>query len=362
MPFAHRKTVLLENDRIALAFLSGGGHIAAVTLKSNGANPLWDPVWTTIDPGAYDLEKHPQFGTESDAQLLSGIVGHNLCFDFFGVPSAAESAAGLSVHGEGSTANWKVTSRPGELIAAAEMPLCQMRFERRLRLGSDSQVVVITETAENLLGVDRPVGWQQHATIGPPFLEKGKTVFHASATRSKVYEKVFAPGGWDRFQRGAEFDWPTAPLASGGTSDMRVFVDSPVSGALTAHLMNPVSEQAFFTVFSPGLKTSFGYIWRRSDFPWLAIWEENYSRPQAPWNGQSLTRGMEFGASPFPEAREDMVTRSRLFGERCYRWIPARAKVTVEYCLFLAGTSGPLETVDWREGKVRGSGGFELKV
>jgi len=362
MPFANRRTVHLENDLVRLSFLPGGGHIAAVTLRSNGVNPLWNPIWETIDPSGYDAAKHPEYGGGSEPKLLSGIVGHNLCFDLFGVPSEEELAGGLPVHGDASIADWEFESHPGELGAWARFPYCQMNFERRMRLNPGSQVVVITETAENLLGIDRPVGWTQHVTIGPPFLEKGKTIFHAPATHSKVYEGDFAPGGQDRFQRGAEFRWPMGPLTGGGTADMRLTVNTPVGGALTTHLMDPAGAQGFFTAFHPDQKTSFGYIWKRSDFPWLCIWEENYSRTYKPWNGKSLTRGMEFGASPFPETRKEMLARNGLFGERGYRWVPARAKVTVEYCLFIAETGEALETVVWKDGKVRGSGGFELAV
>jgi hypothetical protein len=40
----------------------------------------------------------------------------------------------------------------------------------------------------------------------------------------------------------------------------------------------------------------------------------------------------------------------------------AIGKVSAEYCLFIAETGQALETVAWKDGKVRGSGGFELAV
>ena len=44
-----------------------------------------------------------------------------------------------------------------------------------------------------------------------------------------------------------------------------------------------------------------------------------------------VTRGMEFGASPFPETRRQMIERGRMFDEPTYRWIPARSSVTASY-------------------------------
>ena len=42
------------------------------------------------------------------------------------------------------------------------------------------------------------------------------------------------------------------------------------------------------------------------------------------WNGETLAMGMEFGASPMPETRREMVERGGLFGAPGFRWIPAR--------------------------------------
>ncbi|MDE0109836.1 MAG: hypothetical protein OXJ37_02920 [Bryobacterales bacterium] len=335
MGIANRRQVHLENDRLRVTLLPGGGHIAAVELKETGVNPLWDPPWETIDPSAYDPDAHPQYGEGFEARLLSGIAGHNLCFDIFGVPSAEEAAAGLGVHGEGSSADWEVGSGEGWVKLSAEFPLAGMRFERQLKIAAGSGRVDISETATNLAGIDRPVGWTQHATLGPPFLEKGKTLFEMSATRSKVLEGEFAPGA-DRFVAGAEFDWPLAPLAAGGLGDMRRAVEDDVSGAYTAHLMDPEQEEAFFAAYHPGSATLFGYVWKRSDFPWLGIWEENFSRTHKPWNGRTLTCGMEFGASPFPETRWEALQRGRLFAEKTIGWVPARSSVRVDYALFMA--------------------------
>ena len=334
MGIANRRQVHLENEILRLTLLPGGGHIAAVELKETGVNPLWDPPWETIETSTYDRVAHPEFGDGVDAPLLAGIAGHNLCFDIFGVPSDEEAAAGLGVHGEASSADWEVDAGTDRLTMKAQLPLAGMRLERRIGLAAGSGRVDISETATNLAAIDRGVGWTQHATIGPPFLEKGRTLFEMSATRSKVIESDFAPGA-NRFVAGAEFDWPLVPLAAGGLDDLRRAVSVDVSGGYTAHLMDPALEEAFFAAFHPDSETVFGYAWKRDDFPWLGIWEENHSRDFPPWNGRTLTRGMEFGASPFPETRREAVERGRLFGERTLGWIPARSSVSVEYSLFI---------------------------
>ena len=147
-------------------------------------------------------------------------MGHNLCLDIFGGPSAEEAACGLPVHGEGAVAPLQRSTKPAEsLTQRAHFPMAQIEFERQVELRG--RAVRIRESVESLAAYDRPIGWTQHVTLGPPFLEKGVTQFRASATRSKVFEGKF--GDHDYLRAGAEFDWPDGPRIDGGIEDMRVF-------------------------------------------------------------------------------------------------------------------------------------------
>jgi hypothetical protein len=58
---------------------------------------------------------------------------------------------------------------------------------------------------------------------------------------------------------------------------------------------------------------------------------------------------MEFGASPMPETRRQMIERGSLFGVPAYRWIPARSSVRVEYWAKLEPAGKVPETVAWPE-------------
>lgn len=338
-----RRAHTIENSDLHVTVLPGGGHIAGILHKRTGVNPLWTPPWNSVDPVTFDPAGHPEFGTGSDARLLAGIMGHNLCLDIFGGPSAEEEAAGVTPHGEGSVVSFDVTETAGQLTMKAAMPLAQIYFERHIQL--EGTAIRIRESVESLASFDRPIGWTQHATLGPPFLERGVTQFRASAKKSKVFESEF---GTDAYLKpGAEFEWPLAPGKDGTFKDLRVMNIAPVSSGYTAHAMDEQEEHAFFTAWSPSTKVAFGYIWNRADFPWLGIWEENHSRTGSPWNGRTLTRGMEFGASPFPESRRDAVERGRLSGVPTFRWLPARAKLHVEYWAILRQADAPLESLRW---------------
>ena len=336
-----RRAAAVENDRLRVTVLVEGGHVAEILDKRSGVNPLWTPSWPSIEPSTFNGSNHQIYGGPADGPLLAGIMGHNLCLDIFGGPSEEEAAAGLTAHGEASVAPYILDAVGDTLTARADFQLAALRFERRLVVKHAS--IDVTETVTNVAACDRPIGWTQHVTLGPPFLEHGTTEFRSSATRSRVFETGFGPAEY--LLAGADFDWPDAPRIDGGVSDLRRFTDATCSSAYTAHLMDRSRDEAFFVAFSPNARLAIGYVWRRADFPWLGIWEENRSRTASPWNGHEVTRGMEFGLSPFPETRRQMIDRGRLFGERTYRWIPAQRSVTVAYRIHVIAADGIPETL-----------------
>jgi hypothetical protein len=341
--FRDRRSASIENSALRVTVVEGGGHIAEVLDKQTGVSPLWIPPWPSIEPAAFDPQSDLRFGENAESRLLAGIMGHNLCLDIFGGPSVEEEAAGLHPHGEASVVQYEIEPSATRLTMRATLVEAGLRVERHMDL--EDRAVRIRESVYNGTATDRPVAWTQHVTLGPPFLERGSTQFRCSATRSKVIEGNF--GTADYLEAGAEFDWPMAPRRDGGSADLRVFTDAPVSNAYTAHLMDPLQPHAFFIAFSPRLCQAFGYVWRQRDFPWMGIWEENHSRAAPPWSGQTLTRGLEFGVSPFPETRRQMIDRGRLFGVPTYRWLPAMTQVDVEYWIVAPRLSSIPETIDW---------------
>jgi hypothetical protein len=341
--YRNRRAATIDNGAIRLTVLEEGGHIAEITDVSTGTNPLWTPDWASIEPSAYDPVAHAIYGGGVDAPLLAGLMGHNVCLDIFGGPSSEEAQAGLPVHGEISTAPFAIEVSGMSLTMRAQLPQARLRFERRIDLVD--RAVRVREQVQNLTATDRPIGWTQHVTLGPPFLQKGRTELRASGARSKVFEGTFGPA--DYLAPGVEFDWPRAPRAGGGTADLRVFTDAPASSGYTAHQMDPAHAHAYFVAYSPDSQIAFGYVWRRVDFPWMGIWEENHARPGAPWNGRALTRGLEFGVSPFPETRRQMIDRGPTFGTPGYRWIPARQTLEVEYWAMLKNANAIPEQLDW---------------
>jgi hypothetical protein len=337
-----RRAIRLENDTVRVTAMVEGGHVAEILHKPTGVNPLWTPRWPSIEPSTYSPARHPEYGEGAEAKLLAGIMGHNLCLDLFGAPSAEEAAAGMTVHGESSVVRYEVVNQGASAATLrARMPMAGLAFTRRLSLDKDR--VRFEETVENQSALDRPIAWTQHVTLGAPFLDHGKTRFELTATKSRTYEADFG----DLYAKAADFDWPHAPLRDGGTIDLRLYPDRAESAGFTTHLMDPNREHAWFAAYSPASRVHFGYRWRRADFPWCGIWEENRSRKGPPWGGQTVARGLEFGVSPMPETRRQMIDRGKLFGVPSYRWLPAKGSVAVQYEARIVQSSrdvGPLFT------------------
>jgi hypothetical protein len=327
----NRKVVRIENDELIVTVTVEGGHIAEIVEKKSGVNPLWTPPWPSIEPSTFSAGSHPEYGDNSESKLLSGILGHNLCLDIFGPPSEAEYAAGITVHGESSVVAYQIEASGANMIARAHLPLAQLDFEREIELGGNG-LVKIRETVTNLTSMDRPLAWTQHVTLGPPFLEAGITKLEMNAPKSMVFPEDF--GEAQPYKPGALFDWPHAPNKDGSATDLSIQSSARRSAGVTCHVVDPASEHGSFEAFHPPSRVSFGYTWKRADFPWISLWEENRSRTFPPWNGKAITRGVEFGVSPFAEGRRAMVERGSLLGVPTYRWLGARESATVHYQAF----------------------------
>lgn len=243
-------------------------------------------------------------------------MGHNLCLDMFGPPSPEEEAAGLGLHGEAGVVLWAISEIPNGLLCRCTLLNAQLEFERRIHLLAST--VKFQERVTNLASLDRPIAWTEHVTLGPPFLESGRTQFLASTSPQ------WPAGRLDSFP-----DDPSS--AHLNATEPEVLHESDNSAGYAAYLMDESRPFSFFTAWSPTCRTAITYRWRAADFPWLGVWDENRSRKFAPWGGQTLARGMEFGVSPFPETRRQMIDRHSLYNKPTYRRIPARSSLATEY-------------------------------
>ena len=219
--FQTRHAWILSNGLLRVSVLSGGGHIAEVRLLSSdpkkSVNPMRVPHYPTIDPHTYSPAKHDALYGDSAARwLMSGYMGHLLCFPSYGPPSEDEVRAGLGGHGEAAIVEWKkmkveVSAGAVTLWYGADLLKTNFRVERAVTLQAGQRFVRVQEWVENLRPYDRPINWMQHATFGPPFVEAGKTAMDVSATRGQVSPGRAGPGS---LKLGSEIAWPKGTAAS----------------------------------------------------------------------------------------------------------------------------------------------------
>ena len=339
-----REAYCLTNGLVQLISLTGGGHLAEFrfTDKSGQSrmNPLWAPPWKTMEPYRYQEKLHGKtYGPRSEAQLLSGIAGHNICLDYFGPPSEEEAAAGMSTHGEAPSARWRkervqVTARQAALRLGVHLPVAGLRFRREIRMARGESVAYVRETVGNENKQDHLFHWTQHVTFGPPFLDSEVSRVAISGTRGLTLPEGY--GGRELLASGEEFRWPHAPGALGGKVDLRQPISHRGLGFCAGLLLDPKRRIEFVTAVNTDENLLMGYCFRRQDFPCAVIWDENCSRHVNPWRGRTQTRGMEFGSTPLPYARRQAFATTPLFGTPMFSIVPARGSLTAEYVTFLA--------------------------
>jgi len=314
--FHDRDSWTIDTLDIRVTVLQSGGHVAEIFLKDGGVNPLWLPKEPTMDAEQFDAAKHSaSFGGGPAARLRAGLVGHNVCFPFWGDPSEAEFHAGMTYHGETGIARWRRLMKVPGLVIIADLPESHTRMERSIQ--ASGRVVTFDTVAKNLSAWDRAVGWCEHVTIAAPFLEKDVTEMDASITR----------GRFNGDTSGRMFQWPHgADSPTGATFDLRKVRDIPESGFVNNFLVDPASEYGFLSAFNPKNHVLIGYVFRRSEFPWLNIWEAN--------NEKMLTRGLEFSNTPPHGTAKRLARTPELWDAPGYDWLDAKGELRKTFAAF----------------------------
>jgi hypothetical protein len=340
-----RTGYVIGNQFIRLTVLTGGGHIADLRFEDSvgttGVSPLWIPPWRTIDPQCYREKVHVrQYGTLAEGKLLSGIVGHSICLDYFGSSSAEEVKQGLSLHGEAPSSRWQangisVGPRRVALTMSVRLSAAGLRFSREIELKKGESVVYIQEVVCNERSADHFFHWTQHVTLGLPFLSSGEAVVTIPGTKGLTY-----PHGYDEgkalLASNRVFRWPMAPLANGGTVDLRHPFSHKGLGFVVGILLDRRKEIGFIAAMNRNLGLLIAYCFKRSDFPWVAIWEENLAVAAPPWKLRTCARGLEFGTTPLPVSRREAFVSGRRFGEPTLTCVPALGRKRVNYLALLA--------------------------
>jgi hypothetical protein len=282
---------------------------------------------------------------QAGVNAMHAALGHFVCVDGFGPVSAEERAAGLPGHGEAHRVRWERVSSEktnGTITVSfsATLPLVQETFRRTIRIVDGENIVYVDSELESLLGFDRPINWGEHATIGSPFLEPGKTVVEMSATRGMTRShRSQSEAPPHRLASFRPFTWPMAPALSGALIDVRPTPTETPIGDHTTSLMDPARRLVFVTAFNTSRHLLLGYVFRREEYPWTQLWESYPDRDR-------IARGLEFATQPFDLPRREVIQTNAMFDVPTYRWLPAKSTIASAFLTFYARTPDQFRKVD----------------
>lgn len=324
--FDGRPAVVLRNDKLELTILTRGATLANLILRDD-ADKL-SPYWNT------DRALRPNGPPSSP---LAGAIGHFLCLDGFGAPSDEEASAGIPFHGEASKQEFEtVTGTATTIKLKARLPLAQEDITRTITLLDGENVVYVNTEVENLLAIDHPISWAEHATTGPPFLSPGQTIIDLPATKCRVRPQK--AGSTGKLEYGKDFVWPMGPLTKGGSVNLTTVPANGTSLDLASCIIDPARTYGYVTILRPDKHLIFGYVFRREEFPWLMSWM-NYS------GDARAARGFEFSTQPFDVSHRETVDAHEMFGTPTYKWLPAKAKLHASFLLFYSQAPDGFEGV-----------------
>ncbi len=328
-----RKVLWASSDRLSVAVARGGGHIAALRLPGLAPhiNPFWQPPWPSHEPEAVtDSMAEAEYGGPPEGRLLASILGQNLALGLYGPPSAEELAAGEVTHGKVNVQPWDWERKDAStLVGECVDDFFQLRFSRQVC--ARGACLEIEEQVQNLSEKEMKIPWQQHVTFGPPFIEEG---FWAAANcdLGATHPQSFGAGA--SLVPGIDTQWPFAPQHDGGQRNYRrPLTRGELANDFAAYRMRPSDTFGYFVAGNTRMNVNVFYIWPREFFPWLGIWDQKNTRTLKPWEGRTSARAFEFGSTPFPRSRSDLLAQPRMFDVSTLITLPAAGMLWVRYIL-----------------------------
>jgi len=298
-----RAALVLESKTAKVAVDLAGGSINDFHLTDHDLNPLtWDSKGENPDPRP---------------------MGHFLCLDRWGAPSAAEQRNGMPFHGEASRVTWRVLSQPapkGDTIAAemaASLPIAGLEVTRQIRLSTDAAFFTVAERVTNRNKLGRTYNMVQHPTIAPPFLDES-TLVDANARRGFMQNSPLPN------PEQPAVEWPNA-LNKAQRVDMRRLTKDAEPNVVS-YIID--EEYGWTTASSLSGGLLIGYIWKTADYPWFNVWRHTEK-------GRPVARGLEFGTTGLHQPFPILVKKGQIFDRPLLTYIDAGETATRSYACFL---------------------------
>ena len=281
---------MLENDELRVVVLPDkGAELHQITDLRSGTDVLFEGPWGLQPPGAPPLP-----GSGDDEFMWNYAGGWQELF-----PSVNQSCVyrgrRIPFHGEVASLPWEhevlydggSEARVRFWTRSRQTPFV---VERVLRLREGEAELVVEGTVRNDSTQPAHFVWGHHCVVGPPFLEAGCRLdipAHTIVTSPELWEPETA-----RLQPARREPWPSAPLRTGGTTDLRD-IPGPETGSHDDLYVTDL-DAGWLAVWNPRLDLTFRLEWDAAVFGWIVLWQP-YGGAIAP----PLTGSYALGVEPW---------------------------------------------------------------
>ncbi|MEO8112631.1 MAG: hypothetical protein ABI594_21460 [Ginsengibacter sp.] len=310
--------VSLQNNKAILAIDLFGGAITDFHLKNIDTNPL---------SFVFSKEQMPENNKDG-----APYQGHFLCLGRWGEPSAGEMKAGLPNHGQVANILWDVEKKSTQNTFQMKVtaPLEGLRVNRKIILDEENAVFAVKEIIQNFNPLGRLYNMVQHPTLAAPFLDE-TTIVDCNAGEG------FDQACYKQIEYN-NLHWPLVKDEKQNKIDLRK--SSQPYNAVFSFVIKKEDEYGWITAFSCKQNLLFGYVWKRSDYPWIHLWQ-HYA------DGTIQYRGIEFGTAGIHQPFDEILnTAPTLFGEKTFAFIDAGESVSKNYFSFIYNTDAGCEGVE----------------
>jgi hypothetical protein len=324
----HRK---IMNKKAALSVDLYGGAIVDFRLHSQRVNPL---------SFKFSREQMPQNNKNG-----APYQGHFVCLGRWGEPSQGEIKAGVPNHGHLANIFWEAQHVDGyrTMRMRATSPIEGLRVHRTIEMDAEHPVVAVEEVITNVQPLGRLFNIVQHPTLAHPFLDDTMIIdCNAAIGFNQAYSTM-------PLQYISE--WPFGCHPAFPPIDLRLSVRG--HDCLHSFIVDKCSPLGWITAYSPTNKTVLGYIWKRSDYPWIHLWQD--------WDEEGIRyRALEFGTAGYHKPFNEIMRRPlQLFGVNTCAYIDAGEIVTRRFISFVIEVNEDLmgvESVGFERGVIKITG------
>jgi len=283
------RTLALENEVVRIeVLLDKGTDIISFLHKPSDTDFMWRSALGLRPAASISREATMEVTNLCDA--YEG--GWQECLPNGG-PGVSYKGAPLPFHGEVMSLPWHaevLEDSPAAVSVRLSVRTVRtpFRLEKVLTLRQGRGVLEIDERLTNDSPEPMELMWGHHPALGPPFLDPSCRI---DLPPCRATTRRAGPMPTSEIAFGADFEWPNAPLAAGGTRDLRI-VPASTSGTAEWVCLSGF-DQGWYGITNGQRRVGFGLRWDAAVFPYLWFWQVWGGLPGYPWYGRHYNCALE---------------------------------------------------------------------